>query len=187
MCDDKQLVERTLTGEKEAFEMIVRRYQQPLLNYIGRTLGDYHLAMEFTQDVFIKTYSSLASYRPRFKFSTWLFKIASNYIIDYWRKKKIDAFSIDQHDGRYDSYPPIQLAAGDIPVSRQFELSELREKIEEALQGVPPALRELFVWRHVNEFSYEEMAEIKGIPVGTIKNRVYQAKELVRKRLGKIQ
>jgi RNA polymerase sigma-70 factor (ECF subfamily) len=187
MCDDKILVEKTLTGDKKAFEMIVQRYQQPLLNYIGRTLGDYHMAREFTQDVFIKSYSSLSSYQPRFKFSTWLFKIASNYIIDYWRKKKIDTFSIDQQDKRYDSAPPMQLAADDMPVCRRFELAELRRRVEEALQDVPPALRELFVWRHINEFSYEEMAEIKGIPVGTIKNRVYQAKEMVRKKLGDLE
>ncbi|MGZ5515101.1 MAG: RNA polymerase sigma factor, partial [Candidatus Aminicenantales bacterium] len=68
-------------------------------------------------------------------------------------------------------------------VARKFELAEIREKIERALASIPKALRELFVLRHVNEFSYEEIADIKGLPVGTVKNRVFQAKELLRKKM----
>lgn len=183
MDDDKQLIQRTLAGEKEAFEMIIQKYQQPLLNYIGRTLGQYELALEFTQEVFIKTYSSLHTYQPRYKFSTWLFKIASNYIIDYWRKKKIDAFSIDQQEAGPHRIHPIQIPAKEIPVCRSYELSELTQQVEEALQSLPPALRELFIWRHINDLTYEEMAEIKDLPVGTVKNRVFQAKESIRKKL----
>ncbi len=66
-------------------------------------------------------------------------------------------------------------------VGRKFELAELRQKVEKVLEKLPGSLRELFVWRHVNELSYEEMAEIKGLPIGTIKNRVFQAKEMVRR------
>ncbi|MCK4494921.1 MAG: sigma-70 family RNA polymerase sigma factor, partial [Candidatus Aminicenantes bacterium] len=76
MDEDKELTKRSLKGEKEAFEMIVRKYQQQLLNYIGRMVGNQELALDFTQEVFIKSYSSLFSYNPQYKFSTWLFKIA---------------------------------------------------------------------------------------------------------------
>jgi len=181
--EDKELVKKTLAGKQEAFEMIVQKYQQPLLNYIGRTVGEYELALELTQDVFIKTYSSLHSYRPRYKFSTWLYKIASNYIIDYWRKKKITAFSIDQQSEKEDSLPPIQVPSKETSIYEKYELSEIRRKIETALEKIPLHLRELFVWRHINEFSYQEIAEIKDLPVGTIKNRVFQAKELIRKQM----
>ena len=68
-------------------------------------------------------------------------------------------------------------------IGRKFELAELRQRIERALENLPGPLRELFVWRHINELSYEEMAEIKGLPVGTIKNRVFQAKEMLRRTL----
>jgi RNA polymerase sigma-70 factor (ECF subfamily) len=168
MFEDKDLVKRTLDGDKEAFEMIVQRYKQPLVNYIGRMVGERELALDFTQDVFIKTFASLHTYRPQHKFSTWLFKIASNLTIDYWRKKKIDAF---------------QIPSKDLSIIAKFELTEVREKIEKAMDKIPPALRELFVWRHINEFSYEEIAEIKDLPVGTIKNKVFQAKELIRRHL----
>lgn len=183
LYEDKELVKKTLAGKQEAFEMIVQKYQQPLLNYIGRTVGEYELALELTQDVFIKTYSSLHSYRFYYKFSTWLYKIASNYIIDYWRKKKIKAFSIDQQSEKEDSPPPIQVPSQETSIYEKYELSEIKGKIETALEKIPSYLRELFVWKHINEFSYQEIAEIKDLPVGTIKNRVFQAKELIRKQM----
>lgn len=183
MNEDKTLVEKAIRGKKEAFEMIIRKYQHPLLNYIGRMVGERELALDFTQEIFIRTYASLDSYKPQYKFSTWLFKIASNFIIDYWRKKKIDAFSIDQKQQWNDDNPPLQIPDDDPSIIDQFEISEIREKIEQTLDKIPASLREVFVWRHINEFSYEEMAEIKGLPTGTIKNRVFQAKELIRKHL----
>lgn len=178
---DRELVERTLQGDKKAFEMILIRHQQSLLNYIGRMVGNRELALDFTQEVFIKTYTSLSTYQPQFKFRTWLFKIASNYIIDFWRKKKIDTFSIDQAGRRDEDRPPFEIPSDERSICVQFELKELRDKIEEALNKLPPHLRELFVWRHINDFSYDEIAEIKELPVGTIKNRVFQSKELIRK------
>ncbi|GAF96397.1 unnamed protein product, partial [marine sediment metagenome] len=80
---------------------------------------------------------------------------------------------------------PPQIPSHEPSVATRFELSELRERIEGVLEKIPPSLRELFVWRHINEFSYEEIAEIKNLPVGTIKNRVFQAKELIRNYLEK--
>jgi RNA polymerase sigma-70 factor (ECF subfamily) len=182
MDEDKRIVERTIKGDKEAFEMIIRKYQQPLLNYIGRMVGERELALDFTQEVLIKTYSSLPSYQPQYKFSTWLFKIASNFIIDYWRKRKIDTLSIDQPHWT-ESHLPAQVASDEKSIIQKFEISELRNRIEQVLKMIPAHLREAFVWRHINELSYEEMAEIKGLPTGTIKNRVFQAKELIRKLL----
>lgn len=179
--EDRELVKRTLQGDKQAFEMILNKHQQPLLNYIGRMVGNRELALDFTQEVFIKTYTSLSTYQPQFKFRTWLFKIASNYIIDFWRKKKIDTFSIDQTGKREDDRPSFEIPSDERSICSQFELAELRGKIEKALDKLPPHLRELFVWRHINEFSYDEIAEIKDLPVGTVKNRVFQSKELIRR------
>jgi len=185
MDEDKQLVKRTLKGEKDAFEMILRKYQQPLFNYVGRMVGEREMALDFTQDIFIKAYSFLPSYREEFKFSTWLFKIASNYIIDHWRRKKVQTLSYDQAlDNRNESLA-MQLPCNEPSVVRQFEMAELRGRIEDGLKKLPGQLRELFVWRHVNGLSYEEMAEIKGLPVGTVKNRVFQAKEMLRRLLEK--
>jgi len=184
MDEDKKLVENSIKGDKEAFEMIIRRYQQPLLNYIGRMVGERELALDFTQEIFIKTYSSLPIYKPQYKFSTWLFKIASNFIIDYWRKKKIDAYSIDQKQIWNNDNPPLQIPDKELTITKKFEIAQLKERIEQVLEKLPASLREVFIWRHINEFSYEEIAEIKGLPEGTIKNRVFQAKEMIRNLLG---
>lgn len=178
---DQVFVRRTLRGDKKAFEMIVKKYQQPLLNYVGRMVGERELALDFTQDVFIRAYSSLRSFEPRYKFSTWLFKIASNLVIDHWRKKKLPTFSLSEPLGQDDDNLTLEIPDDEPAVGRKFELAELRQRIEQALENLPGPLRELFVWRHVNELSYEEMAEIKDLPLGTVKNRVFQAKEMVRR------
>ncbi|MFQ6070764.1 MAG: RNA polymerase sigma factor [Candidatus Aminicenantales bacterium] len=183
MDEDRELVERTLQGEREAFEMIIKKYQRPLLNYIGRMVGERELALEFTQEVFFKTYSSLPSYNPEYRFNTWLFKIASNYIIDYWRKKKVPTISLESQKKEGLKSYSLQLPSGEHSLEKKFELSQMRKKIEHALEKLPASLRELFLWRHVNELSYEEIAEIKELPVGTVKNRVFQAKEILRRLL----
>ena len=183
MHEDKELVQRTLQGEKKAFEMIIQKYQTPLCSYIARMVKEYELALDITQEVFVKAYSSLRSYRQEYKFNTWLFKIASNSVIDFWRKKKIHAVSMDQPHEKGGGSLPYQIPSDSPSVFRSVELSELRDRIEAVLDNLPENLKELFIWRHVNDLSYEEMAEIKGLPVGTIKNRVFQAKEVIRKNL----
>jgi RNA polymerase sigma-70 factor, ECF subfamily len=180
---DKVLVKRTLRGDKKAFEMIIRNYQQSLLNYIGRMVGEREMALDFTQEVFIKAYASLRSFEPQYKFSTWLFKIASNLVIDHWRKKKIPTLSISEPLAEDSDGLTLDIPDEKPSVVRKLELAELGKRIEWALGQIPTALRELFVWRHINGLSYEEMAEIKNLPVGTVKNRVYQAKEMIRRLL----
>ena len=183
ITDDSTLVARALEGDRKAFEMIVRKYEQPLTSYLGRMTGEREAALDFAQEIFIKVYCSLGSYRPAYKFSTWLFKIPSNHLIDHWRKKKIPTVSLDQPVDGGDGPLTPQVPDPGPSVIRKFELVEIRQKIERALEAVPETLRELFVLRHVNEFSYEEIADIKSLPVGTVKNRVFQAKEMIRKRM----
>jgi RNA polymerase sigma-70 factor (ECF subfamily) len=178
--DDARLVKKTLRGDRRAFEMIVQRHHRSLFNYIGRMISDREMALDFTQEVFLKAYASLRSYRPMYKFSTWLYRIASNYVIDYWRKKKITAVSIDQPLDPEEGGCGIQVPDDRPSVVQSLETAELRTRLEKALGRLPGPLRELFVWRHVNGLSYEEMAEIKKMPVGTVKNRVFQAKERLR-------
>ena len=178
--EDGTLVRRALKGDRKAFEMIILKYQQPLLNYLGRLTGEREQAQDFTQEVFLKVHASLALFQPRFKFSTWLFKIASNFMIDFWRKKKIAAVSLDRTRDDEENPSSLQVPDAGPPVAKKYELAQIRKRIEDALNRVPEELRELFVLRHINEFSYEEIAEIKNLPVGTVKNRVFQTKEMLR-------
>ena len=178
--EDNALVRRALKGDRKAFEMIILRYQQPLLNYLGRLTGDREQAQDFTQEVFLRVHSSLSSFEPRFKFSTWLFKIASNFMIDFWRKKRISAVSLDRARNDEETLLSLQVPDAGPQVAKKYELAQIKKRIEAALERVPEELRELFVLRHINEFSYEEIAEIKELPVGTVKNRVFQTKEILK-------
>jgi RNA polymerase sigma-70 factor (ECF subfamily) len=180
--EDKKLVRQTLQGESRAFEMIVRKYQQPLLNYVGRMVGERELALDLTQDALVKAFVALRSYKPEYRFNTWLFRIASNLLVDHWRKKKLPTTSISAPGPDADC-PAIDVPDDRPSVLERLEAAEARQKIETALAKIPAALREVFVWRHVSGLSYEEIAEIKDLPVGTIKNRVFQAKEMIRRKL----
>ncbi len=174
---EKEVIRRTLRGERHAFELLIQKYQQPIMNYIGRMVHDREQALDFTQEVFLRAYSSLRSFEPRYKFSTWLFRIASNLVIDYWRKKKISAFSLSEP---IEEGLTLDVADPKPSLIRGLELAELSRRVETALEKLPASLRELFIWRHINELSYEEIAELKGLPLGTVKNRVHQAKEKIR-------
>jgi RNA polymerase sigma-70 factor (ECF subfamily) len=181
--DDPTLVRRVLRGDRGAFEVIVRKYQQPMLNYVSRMVHEREMALDVSQEVFLRAYASLSSFRPEFKFSTWLFRIASNFLIDHWRKKKVTTVSLDQPVDVSDDGCYLQVADEKASVIRDLELKELRIRLESAIEHLPIHLRELFIWRHVTGMSYEQMAEIKKLPVGTVKNRVFQAKEMMRKLL----
>src|SRR5512136_929437 len=147
MTEDSKLVTRALKGDRKAFEMIVRKYEQPLTSYLGRMTGERQAALDFAQEIFLKVYCSLTSYSPAYKFSTWLFKIASNHLIDHWRKKKIPTVSLDQPVNDEDESLTPQVPDPGPSVVRKFELAEVRRRIERALATIPAALRELFVLR----------------------------------------
>lgn len=180
--EDKELVRRSLKGEKQAFEILVRKYQQPIFNYFGRLVGGRELSLDLSQEVFLRAYAALHTYKEKYQFSTWLFRIASNLLIDYWRKKKIPVVPIES-DPEEEDRQPVPLPDREPPVSETYEKKKMLEKIEQAISQLPETWRELFVLRHMNEFSYEEIATIKNLPVGTVKNRVFQAKEWLRSRL----
>src|SRR4030067_650939 len=140
MTDDSHLVARALKGDRKAFEMIVRKYAQPLTSYLGRMTGEREAALDFAQEVFLKVYCSLKSYRPAYKFSTWLFTIASNHLIDHWRKKKLPTVSPDQPLDDEDGALLPQVADPGPSAARTFGLAGLPHKSERALEPLPTAL-----------------------------------------------
>jgi len=180
--EDRILVRRSLKGDSRAFELLVKKYQQPIFNYFSRLLQERELSLDFSQEVFLRAYAALHTYKEKYQFSTWLFRIASNLLIDHWRKKKLPLASIDSEPEDEDR-PRIQLPDSEPSVSESYEKRELLARIEQVISQLPETLRELFVLRHMNDFSYEEIAAIKHLPVGTVKNRVFQAREWIRSRL----
>ena len=178
---DYDLVLGSLAGREEGFEELVRRYQRPISTYVYRMVGDYDAALDLTQEVFIKVYNSLERYRPEYKFSTWIYRIAHNAAIDHLRRtggartEELEAQSPDG-EGTYER----PLASGAPTPEQLSERAERRAEIEGVVEALPPAYRELITLRHALDFSYDEIAEVTGLPLGTVKNRIFRAREAMR-------
>lgn len=178
---DGDLLVRALSGKEESFEELVRRYQRPITNYIYRMVGNYDSALDVTQEVFIKVYNSMASYRSDYKFSTWLYKISHNASIDHLRRNSHHEQSLEV-EGENGSYQ-LEFHSQRLSPEQERERSEWREEIEAVVAGLPAGYRELILFRHERDMSYDEIAEITNLPLGTVKNRLFRAREMMREML----
>ena len=176
---DSDLVQSALAGRESGFEELVRRYQRPIAAYVYRMVGDYDAALDLTQEVFIKVYASLARYRSEFKFSTWIYKIAHNAAIDHLRRhatrEPVANSESDRAEGTIESRR--------LSPEQESERSERCSEIETVVQLLAAPYRELILLRHSQDLSYEEIAEVTGLPLGTVKNRLFRAREAMREQL----
>ncbi len=178
---DCDLVTRAVAGREDCFEELVRRYQRPIAAYVYRMTGDYETALDLTQDVFIKVYHSLARYRSEYKFSTWIYRIAHNAAIDHLRRYGGGRAQTGTLDGEADGEGYEKPFASSAPTPEQAtEKAERRIVIEEIVQKLPPDYRELIALRHSHDLNYDEIAEVTGLPLGTVKNRIFRAREIMR-------
>jgi len=178
---DGELVSYALAGHEACFEELVNRYQRPIAAYVYRMVGDYDAALDLTQEVFIKVYKSLARYRSEFKFSTWIYKIAHNAAIDHLRRHALRAQALAggiDGEGR-----ELAIESGPLTPEQESEKKERCSEIEAMVQLLPAAYRELIVLRHSHDLSYDEIAEVTGLPLGTVKNRLFRAREAMRDQL----
>jgi RNA polymerase sigma-70 factor (ECF subfamily) len=175
---DRDLVVSAAHGVEGGFEELVRRYQRPISAYVYRMVGDYESALDLTQEIFIKIYGSLSRYRPEFKFSTWIYKIAHNAAIDHLRRNSgrerslISGTESDNYD--------LPIESEGLSPEQQSEREEQRVEIEAVVRSLPTAYRELIVLRHSQDLTYEEIVEVTGLPLGTVKNRLFRARDMMR-------
>lgn len=175
---DRELVATAATGIEGSFEELVRRYQRPISSYVYRMVGDYEAALDLTQEIFIKVYGSLARYRSEFKFSTWLYKIAHNSAVDHLRRNAGRERSLftgiegDQYE--------LPIESSSLSPEQESERRERRVEIEMVVRSLPAAYRELIALRHSQDLTYEEIVEVTGLPLGTVKNRLFRAREMMR-------
>ena len=175
---DRELVATAARGLEGSFEELVKRYQRPISAYVYRMVGDYDAALDLTQEIFIKIYASLSRYRPEFKFSTWIYKIAHNAAIDHLRRSSGRERSLTSGtDGDHFDLP---LECEGLSPEQQSEREERRGEIEIVVRSLPTAYRELIVLRHSQDLTYEEIVEVTGLPLGTVKNRLFRAREMMR-------
>src|SRR5688572_19325910 len=174
---DRDLVATAVSGAEGSFEELVRRYQRPISAYVYRMVGNYESALDLTQEIFIKVYGSLSRYRSEFKFSTWIYKIAHNAAIDHLRRGAArETTSCSNEDER----PAITIDSRRPTPEQESERNERCLEIETVVHMLPTAYCELIVLRHSNDLSYDEIAEVTGLPLGTVKNRLFRAREAMR-------
>src|SRR3954464_14917548 len=138
---DCDLVTRAIAGREDGFEELVRRYQRPIAAYVYRMVGDYDAALDLTQEVFIKVYSSLVRYRPEFKFSTWIYKIAHNASIDHMRRNSTREQALTSEvDGEEREMP---VMSRKLSPEQESEKEERRAEIERVVRQLPATYREL--------------------------------------------
>lgn len=175
---DRDLVATAMSGIEGSFEELVRRYQRPISAYVYRMVGDYDSALDLTQEIFIKVYSSLSRYRAEFKFSTWIYKIAHNSAVDHLRRTATREQSlINGNDGDNFELP---IESGRPNPEQESERKERRIEIEGVVRTLPSHYRELIILRHSQDLTYEEIVEVTGLPLGTVKNRLFRAREMMR-------
>lgn len=184
---DETLVDLALGGRREAFEALVRRHQKPLLNYLYRLTGMRDGAMDLAQEVFIKVYVSLSSFDPRFRFTTWLYRIASNCAIDNMRKKQIRTYAIEPAQGESDRVSTEAGMCGHDPTPHEaLRLREIEQRLDDAIASLPVAYRQLILLRHKQHCRYDEIARITRLPIGTVKNRIFRAREMLKGQLADV-
>ncbi|HPN34055.1 MAG TPA: sigma-70 family RNA polymerase sigma factor [bacterium] len=180
----KEIIQRAIQGDERACAEIVQRYRPQILILILRMVRGREEAEDLTQETFIKAFHALPSFNAEYAFSTWLYKIAVNNCIDFFRKKKLKTTSIDA-----------PLAGGNGDVAREFPdeqsqrpdagLIEQEKKnyIQAAINSLPAKYREAIVLRHVQDLAYEEISARLKVPIGTVKVRIFRAREMLKKKL----
>ena len=180
---DYALVVRVQNGDKKAFDLLVLKYQQKILNLISRYVRDQSECQDVAQEAFIKAYRALAGFRGDSAFYTWLYRIAintaKNYLVAMGRrppKDDIEASDAEQYDGahklkEYDS--PEQLAQKD----------ELEAVLNDAIKALPEDLRTAIMLRELEGLSYDEIAQAMSCPVGTVRSRIFRAREAIEARI----
>lgn len=178
---DAELIAHAIRGAEESFAELVQRYQRPMISYVYRFLNDYDASLDVTQEVFIKVYNSLDRYSSDYKFSTWLYRIAHNAAIDHIRRnsKREHSIETENAEGVYQ----IQIESARPTPEEDRERSEWRTEIEAVVKCLPAPYRELILLRHSKDLSYLEIAEITELPLGTVKNRLFRAREMMREML----
>lgn len=170
LSDEELIGEFQLNNEVRAFELLVARYKNPLFNYVFRFLGDYEQTSDVVQETMIKVYRNKDSYKSIAKFSTWIYTIAGNLAkTELQRRKRKNLFSISSFGEDNESFDIKDEEATPDVLADSGIKSEI---IQEALLKISEVYREMIILRDIQEFSYEEIAEMKGISIGTVKSRI---------------
>lgn len=185
-ASDKKLVERVQKGDKGAFDLLVLKYQHKVVNLIMRYVRDPELALDIAQEAFIKAYRALPRFRGDSAFYTWLYRIAVNTAKNHLaaqRRRPMDVELDLQDPEQYELHA--KLKETDTPEGVALS-DELQETVERAIAALPEDLRTAIILRELEGMSYEEIAETMECPVGTVRSRIFRARDAIGKKVGSL-
>ncbi len=183
---DKKLVERVQKGDKGAFDLLVLKYQHKIVNLVMRYVRDPELALDIAQEAFIKAYRALPRFRGDSAFYTWMYRIAVNTAKNHLaaqRRRPMDVELDLQDPEQYDLHA--RLKETDTPEGVTLS-NELRATVEKAIAALPEDLRTAIVLRELEGMSYEEIAQTMECPVGTVRSRIFRARDAIGKKVGSL-
>jgi RNA polymerase sigma-70 factor (ECF subfamily) len=188
---DVEVVALAQQGKEVAYRELLARYERPVFSLIFRMVRDRETAEDLSQETFIKVLNNIDRYSPDFKFSSWLFKIANNLTIDHLRRRRLDTISIegapDAVTAESARATSITIASGNESPLAELESRELGASIERAIAQLRPEYRACIMLRHVEDRSYEEIAEIVKLPLGTVKTYIHRARHELRAALDDVR
>jgi RNA polymerase sigma-70 factor (ECF subfamily) len=188
---DQEVVLMARAGREAAYRELIRRYERPIFALLFRMVRDRELAEDLSQETFVKALNAIESYRPEFKFSSWIFKIANNAAIDHLRRRELDTLSLDGSP-HAETPEAMQATALQIGARQQspldaVEAKELGGAIEAAIGRLRPEYRSCILLRHVEGRAYEEIAEMLDLPLGTVKTYIHRARNELRQALAHLK
>ncbi|MBM7591308.1 RNA polymerase sigma factor SigW [Brevibacillus fulvus] len=180
---EKRLIERAKRGDREAFAELIEIYKDKIFQLAYRMVGNRQEAEDIAQETFLRVFANLHTYDDQYKFSTWIYRIATNLCIDRGRKKKPD-FSLDeeieQGEG-LDWYS--RLSSKEQTPEEKVVTQELQETVQDALSQLAPKYRSIMILRYIEDLSLQEISDILKLPITTIKTRIHRGREALRGRL----
>ena len=179
---DAVLVERTVAGDQKAFELLVIKYQRRIQRLIGRMVRDVDLVEDIAQETFIRAYRALAQFRGEAQFYTWLYRIAVNTakksLMDLKRNPTVSENAYKSDDDDETSPVENELTSSETPEA-VLASKEIAEIINTAMEGLPEELRQAITLREIEGLSYEEISEAMNCPIGTVRSRIFRAREAI--------
>ncbi|MGM0588999.1 MAG: sigma-70 family RNA polymerase sigma factor [Bacteroidota bacterium] len=181
--EDDKLVKRAKDGDEQAYQQLVDKYQRALYYHILKMVRNKDIIEDLVQETFVKAFDNLDSYSTSYAFSTWLYRIATNHTIDYLRKKKLPTKSIDAPVKTRDGEMQMELPDEQASADRQVLKKQRKNIVQDAIQNLPDKYRKVIELRHMEEFSYQEIADELDLPLGTVKAHIFRAREMLYKAL----